>query len=213
MTPTSSPAVGARRLEVPVLAGRIVRLESLAREHVAGIVRAAAENPESYAYTTVPHGREAVDAYVRGLVEAAAAGEAVPFAQVRVADGTPVGVTRFLSLRRRAGRDLPYAVEIGGTWLAASAQRTGLNVEAKLLLLSHAFDVWEVGRVDFVTDARNERSRAAIAGLGAVLEGVLRSWQPSHAAGEDGRLRDSAMYAIVASEWPAVRSRLLARLS
>ena len=115
-------------------------------------------------------------------------------------------------MRSRSTADPPYAVEIGGTWLAASAQRTGINIEAKLLLLTHAFDTWSVGRVDFKTDARNERSRGAIAALGATFEGILRNWQPSHAPGEEGRLRDSAMYSITAVEWPAVRSHLNERL-
>ena len=86
------------------------------------------------------------------------------------------------------------------------------RVEAKLLLLDHAFDVWEVGRVDFKTDARNARSRTAIEALGATFEGVLRNWQPSHAEGEDGLLRDTAMFAIVVADWPEVRSGLVARL-
>jgi RimJ/RimL family protein N-acetyltransferase len=108
---------------------------------------------------------------------------------------------------------VPYAVEIGGTWLAASAQGTGINVDAKLLLLTHAFEHWQVGRVDLKTDARNERSRNAIARIGATFEGVLRSWQPSLVAGEEGRLRDTAMFSIVAGEWPAVRARLDQRLA
>ena len=92
---------------------------------------------------------------------------------------------------------------------SAPAQRRGFNREAKLLLLTHAFEQWRVGRVDLKTDARNARSRAAIGGIGARLEGVLRSWQPSLVAGEEGRLRDSAIYSIVADEWPGVRHRLL----
>jgi RimJ/RimL family protein N-acetyltransferase len=107
---------------------------------------------------------------------------------------------------------VPYAVEIGGTWLAASAQRTGVNVEAKLLLLDQAFERWRVGRVDFKTDARNLRSRTAILALGARFEGVLANWQPSQAPGEEAALRDSALYAILATDWPDVRGALVARL-
>jgi RimJ/RimL family protein N-acetyltransferase len=132
--------------------------------------------------------------------------------QVRLLDDQAVGVTRFLTFRARHDSLMPYAVEIGGTWLAASAQRTGINAEAKLLLLTHAFETWKVGRVDFKTDARNGRSRAAISALGATFEGVLRHWQPSHVAGEEGQLRDSAVYSILDSEWPTVRRGLLARL-
>ena len=199
-------------MEARILSGHLVRLEPLTLGHVEGLVTAAGENRDTYSFTTVPQGQDGVTAYVDEILAATTAGETIAFAQVRVADNAAVGVTRFLSFRRRPGADLPYAVEIGGTWLAASAQRTGINVEAKLLLLTHAFDVWKLGRVDFKTDARNARSRAAIAGVGASFEAVLRSWQPSHAIGEDGLLRDSAIYAIVASDWPSVRRDLHARL-
>jgi RimJ/RimL family protein N-acetyltransferase len=206
-------AVNSSALEVPTLQGRIVRLEPIALAHVDGLIEAAAENRASYAYTTVPHGRAEVTAYVRELEAAARRGETFGLAQVRTADDAVVGMTRFLTLRHRPGASHPYAVEIGGTWLAASAQGTGVNVEAKLLLLTHAFDVWKVGRVDFKTDARNERSRAAIAALGAQFEAVLRNWQPSHAEGEAGLLRDSAMYAVVDRDWVAVRTKLEARVA
>jgi RimJ/RimL family protein N-acetyltransferase len=118
-----------------------------------------------------------------------------------------------MTVRCRPGERSPYAVEIGGTWLAASAQRTGINAEAKLLLLRHAFEVWRVGRVDLKTDARNERSRAAIQGIGAVPEGVLRNWQPSLVPGEEHELRDSALFSIVDADWPAVEQHLEAILA
>jgi RimJ/RimL family protein N-acetyltransferase len=204
--------VETRTLDAPILAGRIVRLEPLTPAHTEGLIVAAGEDRDTYGFTTVPHGRDPVTAYVRELLAARDAGETIAFVQVRAADDTIVGVSRFLSFRRVPGSEFPYAVEIGGTWLARSAQRTGINVEAKLLLLTHAFDEWNVGRVDFKTDARNARSRAAIAGIGAAFEAVLRSWQPSHVPGEEGMLRDSALYAVVASDWPAVRAALRARL-
>jgi RimJ/RimL family protein N-acetyltransferase len=199
-------------LTVPVLAGRHVRLEPLTADHADGLVAAAAENRATYVFTSVPHGRESVDAYLREIAAGTAAGETLAFAQVRVADDSVVGVTRYLSLRFAVDRAYPYAIEIGGTWLAASAQRTRINVEAKLLLLDYAFDVWGVGRVDFKTDARNERSRTAIEAIGATFEGVLRNWQPSHAVGEHGMLRDTAMFAIVTADWPDVRAKLVDRL-
>lgn len=199
-------------LQPPTLAGQLVRLEPLSLDHVDGLCRAAAEQRDTYGYTLVPDGEEHTRAYVQSLVDLAAAGEMVPFAQVRVADDAPVGATRFFTMRYRDGAPLPYALEIGGTWLAASAQRTGINTEAKLLLCAHAFEVWQVGRVEIRTDARNQRSREAIAGLGATFEGVLRCWQPSHVAGEEDRLRDSAMFSIIAREWPEVRQRLRDRL-
>ena len=100
-------------------------------------------------------------------------------------------------------------LEIGSTWYAASAQRTGINSEAKLLQLTHAFEVWQVLRVTFKTDARNTVSRRAIERLGAQFEGVRRS----HCPARDGTVRDSAYYSITASEWPAVRSRIGRRSS
>jgi RimJ/RimL family protein N-acetyltransferase len=200
------------RLEVPALAGGIVRLEPLTVDHVDSLVAASSENRETYGFTTVPRGRDAVQDYVGELLAAVRSGETIAFVQMRVSDNTAVGVTRFLSLRREPDELAPYAVEIGGTWLAASAQGTGINIEAKLLLLSYAFEAWRVGRVDFKTDARNERSRAAIAALGATFEAVLRNWQPSHVAGESGNLRDSAMYSVIDSDWPDLRARLVERV-
>jgi N-acetyltransferase len=135
------------------------------------------------------------------------------FAQVRLSDEAVVGCTTFHNPRTWPGTDELFAIEIGGTWLAASAQRTGINREAKLLLLSHAFETLRLARVDWKTDARNQRSRRAIEGLGARFEGVLRNWNPSHAPGEDGKLRDSAMFSVTAAEWPEVKSHLAARLA
>ena len=194
-------------LHVPALEGRLVRLEPLGDVHIDGLA-AALHDRSTFAFTSVPRDRDDLVSQVDALH---AAGDAVPFAQVRVSDGAAVGMTRYLTLRRLPDSDALYAVEIGGTWLAESAQRTGINVEAKLLLLGYAFDEWGVGRVDFKTDARNDRSRRALLGLGATFEGVLRNWQPSHAVGEDSMLRDSAMYSVTASEWPAVRNRLMDR--
>jgi RimJ/RimL family protein N-acetyltransferase len=195
------------------LGGRLVRLEPLDESHVGELADAAAESRASYGYTLVPEGREAMAAHVRELLAVAARGEELPFAQIRVVDGRAVGLTRFLTLRRRPGETLPYAVEIGGTWLAGSAQRSGINLEAKRLLLEHAFERWHVGRVDLKTDARNARSRAAILALGVRFEGVLRHWQPSLVPGEEELLRDSALYSILPTEWPEVRELLTARLS
>jgi len=199
-------------LETPALSGRLVRLEPLEEGHLDALVAAASENRESYGFTLVPQGAEAMRAHTQELLELRACSEELPYVQIRFADERPVGMTRYLVIRRRAGEPLPYAVEIGGTWLAASAQRTGINTEAKLLLLTQAFERWQVGRVDFKTDARNLRSRTAILALGARFEGVLRNWQPSLVPGEERALRDSALYSILDSEWPAVRVALGARL-
>lgn len=190
----------------------MVRLDPLTEEHVDALLAASSEDRSAYGFTTVPNGLEEVRSYVQQAEADRAAGEGVPFVQVERVGGKVVGTTRFTNLRRDEDGLNLYAVEIGWTWLAASAQRSGINVEAKLLLISHAFDVWGVGRVDLKTDARNLRSQRAIAALGATREGVLRNWQPSHAEGEGGLLRDTVMFSFVPSEWPGARKRLEARL-
>jgi N-acetyltransferase len=123
-----------------------------------------------------------------------------------------VGCTTYCNPRTWPGRDDLCAVEIGGTWLAGSAQRTGINAEAKLLLMRHAFETLNVARVDFRTDARNHPSRRAIERLGARFEGVLRNWGPSWVPGEEGGLRDSAIFSVIAAEWPQVKSALTSRI-
>jgi RimJ/RimL family protein N-acetyltransferase len=195
-------------IDAVVLKGSLVRLEPLAAGHVPGLMAAAEEDRSAYAWTVVPRAGE-MAAYVAAQL---ARDGMMPFAQVRVSDEAPVGCTSFWNPRTWPGREDLFAVEIGWTWLAASAQRTGINTEAKLLLLQHAFDELGVARVDWKTDARNQRSRRAIEGLGARFEGVLRNWSPSHVPGEEGRLRDSAMFSVTDAEWPAVKSALSARI-
>jgi RimJ/RimL family protein N-acetyltransferase len=197
---------------VPELVGDVVRLEPLSRGHVGELVVAANEDRATYAYTVVPSDESSMLAYVDGLLADFDRGEVVPFAQISVITGRAVGATRYLTIRRRSAEDLPYAVEIGGTWLAASAQRTAINSEAKFLLLSHAFDVWHAKRVDLKTDARNDRSRNAMARIGASFEGVLRQWQPSQVSGEEALCRDSAMFSVMDVEWPALKETLRSRL-
>ncbi|MFH9728096.1 GNAT family N-acetyltransferase [Streptomyces sp. NPDC017254] len=194
-------------LEGPVLEGALVRLEPLGQHHAAGLAEAAEENRDSYRFTVVP-GREEVGAYI----EARLAGVLAAYAQVSVATGRVVGHTSFLDPRPWPSGEGLCAVEIGYTWLAASAQGTGVNTEAKYLLFRHAFEEWGAARVDLKTDARNARSRAAIASVGATFEGVLRNWSRSWAPGDDG-LRDSAMFSIISSEWPERRAALEERLA
>jgi RimJ/RimL family protein N-acetyltransferase len=172
---------------------------------------AAEEDRRTYRFTYVPRAGE-VKEYIRSQMAQAQAGQIVPFAQIRQADGRAMGCTTYREPRMWPERPDLCAIEIGGTWLAASAQRAGLNVEAKLLLMGYAFERLGVVRVDLKTDARNERSRRAIAALGAQFEGVLRSWSPSYALGEEGSLRDSALFSVLASEWPAVKVTLTNRL-
>lgn len=199
-------------LAAPVLEGGLVRLEPLEHRHAADLAVAVEEDRGSYAFTWVPTAAEVGD-YIDKQLARAAAGTLAPYAQVSVASGRAVGATAYWDPRPWPDGEGLCAVEVGFTWLAASAQGTGINTEAKLLLFGNAFERWGVARVDLKTDARNQRSRAAIAAVGASFEGVLRSWSRSWVPGEDGRLRDSAMYSILASEWPECRARLVARLA
>lgn len=202
----------APQLLIPTLVGTHVRLEALGRHHVDDLNAAAQEDRATYRFTAVPEDEAATTELVDHLTREWTTGQAVPFAQVALASGRAVGVTRYLTIRSVVGAARPYAVEIGGTWLGASTQRTSINTEAKLLLFAHAFTTWGVVRVDLKTDARNERSRAAISRLGATFEGVLRQWQPSYVAGEESLFRDTAMYSVVSEQWPEVHHRLRALL-
>ncbi len=200
------------RLDPVVLSGRFVRLEPLAPEHVPALARAAAEDRRAYAWTPVPEGEHEFRANVEQVLAEHAAGRRLAFATIRLDDagGRVVGSTSYLDPQRwPGGTGRLDSIEIGATWLAASAQRTVVNTEAKLLMLTHAFDVLGVHRVVFNTDSRNERSRAAIARIGATFEGVLRGFR----YGVDGTPRDTATFAIPARDWPDARARLEARLS
>ncbi len=190
-----------------------MRLEPLTSEHVDALVEAANEDRATYGYTVVLQSRKDAVSYVESMMSMWESGEAVPFAQIDVGRDRLVGTTRYLSIRRVDESTTPYAVEIGGTWLSASAQRTSINTNAKFLLLDYAFTTWGASRVDLKTDARNERSRAAIERIGASLEGVLRHWQPSQVPGEEGLFRDTAMYSIIDEEWPAIRERLTSMMA
>ena len=200
-----------------ILAGRHVRLEPLAHTHIPGLVAAAREDSALYRWSTVPQGVMEMAQYVDTALGGREAGSALPFATVRAEDDMVIGSTRFFELERwawpaghphsrRNGFD---SCEIGYTWLAASASRTAANTEAKLLMLSHAFEAWGVHRVCFHTDVRNERSRAALERIGAQFEGVLRA----HRLAADLVPRDSARYSIVAAEWPQLKQRLQERLT
>ncbi|MEV4160285.1 GNAT family N-acetyltransferase [Nonomuraea dietziae] len=195
------------RLDVPVLSGAAVRLEPLTMDHAPELAQAAEEDRSSYAFTLVPRADE-VEAYLQAQLSREGL---TPFAQIRVQDGKAVGCTAFWDPRYWPGRQDLRAVEVGWTWLAASAQGTTVNAEAKLLLFTHAFEVLGVTRVDLKTDARNQRSRRAMERLGATFEGVLRRWSPSWAPGEEGLLRDSAIFSVIATEWPAIKTAMLDR--
>jgi RimJ/RimL family protein N-acetyltransferase len=199
--------------ETFTLTGTHVQLEPLSLDHVHQLVVAANEDRSSYGWTPVPETAGAMTSYISNLLNDAQANRVIPFAQRRLSDQRVVGCTRYLEIRYWTGRDLPDEVEVGGTWLAASAQRTPINTEAKLLLLTHAFEEWEVRRLAIYTDARNTQSRHAIERVGAKFEGVLRNHRASAVAGEIGKQRDTAAHSILDTEWPAVKAGLLARLS
>ncbi|MFC7819684.1 GNAT family N-acetyltransferase [Streptomyces sp. NPDC057367] len=199
-------------LEGPVLEGSVVRLEPLSHRHAEDLAAAAEENRSSYGFTWVPKATE-VEGYIDAQLARAADGKLAPYAQVDRVSGRAVGATAFWDPRLWPTGDGLCAIEVGFTWLAASAQGTGTNTEAKYLLFRHAFEGWGVARVDLKTDARNTRCRAAIEGVGARLEGVLRNWSRSWAPGEDGLLRDSAIFSITAAEWPDRRTRLEQRIA
>lgn len=200
-------------LAIDIQVGHIVRLEHLNATHSKGIAQASAQDRSSFGFTRVPQGEDAARIYVTDMLAAQDRGELIAFAQCRISDETVIGVTTYLNLRRRPDNGALFAVEIGHTWLAGTAQRSGINVEAKLLLLTHAFTKWEVARVDIKTDARNENSRRAIEALGATYEGTLRQWQPSQVVGEENGYRDTAMYSVVAGDWPVVKATLEAHLN
>lgn len=200
------------QFDAPMLDGALVRLVPLSRSHAKDLMVAAEEDRRQYGFTSVPRANE-VDAYLTAHFERAKGGKFIPFAQIRRSDERVVGCTAYWDPRFWPGRSDLCAIEIGWTWLAASAQRTGLNVEAKMLLFEYAFETLGVVRVDLKTDARNERSRRAIEQLGAHFEGVLRSWSQSHAPEEEGLLRDSAIFSVILPEWPAVKSSLRRRLT
>ena len=187
----------------PTLSGVRAQLEPLGERHLPGLLAAAAD-PATWTWMPARLTDEtALRAWLTDALRARDAGAELPFAIIEAAGARVVGSTRYLAIAPAHRR-----LEIGWTWLTPERWGTGINVEAKLLPLAHAFDRLGAMRVEFKTDARNERSRAAIVALGARFEGIFRK----HMRMPDGRIRDSAWYAIVDDEWPAVRSRLEARL-
>jgi RimJ/RimL family protein N-acetyltransferase len=192
-SPVSPPSTAPLRPDGP-LVGRIVSVEPLAEPHRDGLRAAVAAGPEILRYMAYPGD------FDRWFDDALSLTEDVAFATVR--DGAPAGSTQYLAFAPEHRR-----VEIGWTWLRRSAWGTGANVETKLLLLEHAFERCGLQRVEFKTDARNLRTRGALLALGARFEGVFRK----HMLLPSGP-RDSAWYAIVDDDWPAVKQRLLERV-
>ncbi len=193
--------------------------------HAEALARAGEADRSAYAFTPVPNGLESALDYIARALAEQAAGRCLPFALVSTADDRVIGSTRFLELDYWRGplvwpptpghphgdplTAVPDAAEIGNTWISGDARGTGINTEAKLLMLRHAFDTWGVRRITLRADARNTRSRVAIERLGATCEGIRRA----HSRGLDGAVRDTAFYSILDEEWPTVRDIIELRLS
>jgi len=186
------------------LEGTYVRLEPLNLAHGEGLRRAVADGELwKLFYTLVPN-IDAVDGYIDIAIRQYEANQGMAFATIDVASGVVVGSTRFMKA------DLPNRrVEIGATFIARTFQRSAFNTEAKLLMLTHAFEVLNMNRVEFITDYLNTTSRNAILRLGAKQEGILRN----HMVMPDGRIRDSVLFSIIRHEWPGVKQNLLFRLA
>ncbi|MEO8557602.1 MAG: GNAT family protein [Rhodospirillales bacterium] len=198
-----------------ILEGDIVRLEPLAPVHIDALTTAGAD-PSVFRWTQLPDMRWTYEqgcleaptrALVAGYVEQAQswqkAGTALPFATVVKQAGHAVGSTRFANIDVANKR-----AEIGWTWLASDWQRSGANTEAKYLMLRHAFERMGCIRVEFKTDRRNDKSRAALLRIGAIQEGILRQ----HFVLSDGTYRDSVYFSVLDNEWPRVKSELEAKL-
>ena len=185
------------------LSGEHVRLEPLSATHSESLVAAASNGELWNSSVTLIPSWENVDEYIDAALQAQTAGHELPFVIIRKSSDTVVGTTRFYDIERNDRR-----AAIGYTWLARSAQRTAINTEAKLLLLTHAFETWKCIRVELITDFLNEQSRAAILRLGAKEEGVLRN----HMIMPGGRIRDSVCFSIIEPEWPQIKKALLNKL-
>ncbi|MFG2236721.1 GNAT family N-acetyltransferase [Streptomyces sp. NPDC048723] len=195
----TTPAAAVDRVE---LVGERVRLEPLELRHHDGLCAAVRDGSLwELAVTLVPHPDD-VRGFIDEAMAARAEGTQIPYATVDAATGQVLGSTRLMMINIAQRR-----LEIGWTFLAESRQRTGVNTEAKLLMLTHAFEALGMNRVELLTDVRNTKSRAAIAGLGATHEGVLRH----HMVMRDGWIRDTAVYSITRPEWPEVKRALEAR--
>ncbi len=190
-------------VEPVVLAGRLVRLEPLGLIHLEDLCEAGLGTNAFRWFTDPIETPEQMRRHVQWAVAATSDGTQVCFATIEQATGRAVGSTHFLSIER-----VHHRLEIGYSWLSPSVHGRGYNSEAKLLQMQHAFERLGANRVEWKTDALNERSRAALLGIGATFEGIFRN----HIIVADGRLRHSAYYSVISREWAAVKERLQARL-
>ena len=187
-----------------ILTGQYVTLEPLNHTHAEGLEAAASDGKLwNLWFTSVPR-PEKVHEFIETALAEQLAGKSIPFVVRRSEDEAIVGRTRYMNIEQVVRR-----LEIGHTWYAASAQRTPINTECKLLLLRHAFESLDCVAVEFRTHRFNEASRRAILRLGAVQDGILRN----HRIGADGTLRDTVVFSILQSEWPAVKMNLNFKLS
>ncbi|WP_308466451.1 GNAT family N-acetyltransferase [Rathayibacter soli] len=188
----------------PTLTGRLATLEQLSTDHTAELADAVADGELWRTwYTNIPT-PDAVPAEIDRRLAEQAVGMMAPWAIRRTDTGAICGLTTYMNIAAEHAR-----VEIGSTWMAPSAQGTGINPDAKLLLLTRAFETLGCNVVEFRTHWHNQQSRAAIARLGAKQDGVLRNNQ----VWKDGSLRDTVVFSIISGEWPAVRSGLTARVA
>lgn len=186
------------------LGGRQVRLVPLSLEHVPGLAAAGAD-PSIWRWYSVNAGTpEAMRAFVEDALDQRRKGTGVPFAVTEAATGAVVGSTRFGNIERKHRR-----AEIGWTFLTPRCQRTGINTEMKYLMLRHAFEAWNLMRVEFKTDSLNDKSRNALERIGATEEGTLRN----HMVTWSGRIRHSVYYSITDGDWPRVKSHLEALMA
>ena len=200
-------------IEDLVLKGRTVRLEPIGLPHVDGLLAAATADPSLYQWTVVPQTGAAMQTYVETAMALRQLGTGFAFVTVRIEDDAVIGATRYFDMERwswptghaRHANPHPDVCEIGYTWLTRSAIRSPANTEAKLMMLTHAFESWQMVRVCLHTDARNEQSRAAMERIGCKFEGILRS----HRMASDSIPRNSARYSIIAAEWPEAKRRLV----
>jgi len=187
----------------PALVGRIVELKPLQPGHSQGLLCAAADGELWNLAATVVPGPATIDDYVACALAGRRAGTVMPYTIVLRGTGAICGSTRFWKIDR-----MNRKLEIGHTWLSASVQRSGVNTEAKYLLLAHAFEVMACVRVQFTTDELNDASRAAILRIGAKQEGIVRNERIM----PDGRKRNSVRFSIIDSEWPDVKAMLLQKM-
>lgn len=186
------------------LSGQYVRLEPLTFAHEAALNKAAADGELWNTDVTIIPKAQGMNAYIQFALDGLNQGTQLPFIIVQLPGNQIVGTTRFYDI---FSSDRKCA--IGYTWLAKNAQRTPVNTEAKLLMLTYAFETWKCVRVELITDVRNEQSRAAILRIGARQEGILRK----HITLPSGRIRDSVVFSIIDTEWPEVKANLEGRLT